>query len=128
MVFTHRDGQRYLLNLIDTPGHVDFSYEVSRSIMACQGAILLTDAVQGVQAQTVANFYLAFESGLTIVPVMNKIDLPTARPDEIASQLQLAFDIEPTSVIRASAKAGIGIQARRASFLCSINFSFAVNS
>ena len=105
--FSHK---LYLLNLIDTPGHVDFSYEVSRSLYACQGAILLVDAVQGIQAQTMANFFLAFEQDLTIIPVINKIDLPNADPERIAAQLKKAFDIQKEEIIYTSAKAGIGIQ------------------
>src|SRR6058998_2193392 len=102
-------GARYELNLIDTPGHVDFNYEVSRSLAACEGAILLVDAFQGVQAQTVANAFLAMESDLTIVPVLNKVDLPTARPDVVIAEMQQALGIEPEDVLRASGKAGIGI-------------------
>ncbi len=104
------NGTTYLLNLIDTPGHVDFSYEVSRSLYACQGAVLLVDASQGVQAQTMANFYLAFDQDLTIIPVINKIDLPTAHPDTIKVQLESLFDFKPQDVILASAKASIGIE------------------
>lgn len=108
MIYTH-EGKTYLLNLIDTPGHVDFSYEVSRSLYACQGALLLVDASQGVEAQTIANFYLAFEQGLTIIPVINKIDMTTADPDRITEQLHNLFDFDKEEVVRASAKAGIGI-------------------
>ena len=103
-------GQKYELNLIDTPGHVDFNYEVSRSLAACEGAIMLVDAFQGVQAQTVANFYLALEHNLTIVPVLNKIDLPIARPDAVIAEMQQALNIEPESVLRASGKIGLGIE------------------
>ena len=106
------DGQSYLLNLVDTPGHVDFSYEVSRSLAACQGCLLLVDASQGVQAQTVANFFLAFEQDLAIVPVLNKIDMPAAEPDRVAQQLGEAFDIPPEETnLRVSAKTGKGLEA-----------------
>lgn len=103
----NRAGTTYLLNLIDTPGHVDFSYEVSRSLAACQGVLLLVDATQGIQAQTVANFYLAFDQGLAIVPVLNKLDMAAARPAEVAEELHGAFDIDPTECIGVSAKTGI---------------------
>ncbi|CAN4093754.1 unnamed protein product [Withania somnifera] len=96
----------FLLNLIDTPGHVDFSYEVSRSLAACQGALLVVDAAQGVQAQTVANFYLAFESNLAIIPVINKIDQPTADPDWVKTQLKSMFDLDPSDALLTSAKTG----------------------
>ncbi len=96
------------MNLIDTPGHVDFNYEVSRSLAACEGAILLVDAFQGVQAQTVANAFLAMEHNLTIVPVLNKIDMPIARPDEVIAEMEQALGIVPADVLRASAKAGTG--------------------
>ncbi|KAF5285016.1 hypothetical protein FQR65_LT02328 [Abscondita terminalis] len=102
-------GSDYLLNLIDTPGHVDFSNEVSRSLSACQGVILLVDANDGVQAQTVANFYLAFGKDLIIIPVLNKIDLKNADPERVAQQLQTLFDIDPSTVLKISAKLGIGI-------------------
>jgi elongation factor 4 len=108
MFYTH-DGVMYLLNLIDTPGHVDFSYEVSRSLYACQGALLLIDASQGVEAQTLANFYLAFEQNLTIIPIINKIDLPTADPERVTAQLEHLFDIPKEGIVQASAKARIGI-------------------
>lgn len=104
------DDQLYLLNLIDTPGHVDFSNEVSRSLSACQGVILLVDANQGVQAQTVANFYLAFCQNLIIVPVLNKVDLKNANPEKVEEQLRVLFDIEPETVLRISAKQGTGVE------------------
>lgn len=110
MFYTH-EGNTYLLNLIDTPGHVDFSYEVSRSLYACQGALLLVDAAQGVQAQTMANFFLAFEEDLTIIPVLNKIDLPAADPERVTKQITSLFDFKPEDVIPASAKANIGTTA-----------------
>jgi GTP-binding protein LepA len=103
------DGQGYELNLIDTPGHVDFSYEVSRSLAACEGAILLVDAMQGVQAQTVANAFLAMEHHLTIVPVLNKIDLPAARPDDVIAEMEHAVGVNPAEVLRASGKTGVGV-------------------
>lgn len=109
MFYTY-NGQEYLLNLIDTPGHVDFSYEVSRSLYACQGALLLVDATQGVQAQTIANFYLAFEQNLTVIPVINKIDLPTADVVSVTQQLKTLFDFDEHQIIKASGKSGIGIQ------------------
>jgi GTP-binding protein LepA len=108
-IYHEHDGQRYELNLIDTPGHVDFNYEVSRSLAACEGAILLVDATQGVQAQTVANAFLAMEHELTIVPVLNKIDLSIARPDEVTAEMQQALGIDPTHVLRTSAKTGLGV-------------------
>src|SRR6185437_7832709 len=109
-VYYQHKGQTYELNLIDTPGHVDFSYEVSRSLAACEGVILLVDAFQGVQAQTVANAYLAMESDLKIVPVLNKIDLPIARPDDVIAEMQSALGVEPADVLRASGKTGLGIE------------------
>lgn len=108
-MFYEYKGEHYLLNLIDTPGHVDFSYEVSRSLYACQGALLLVDASQGVQAQTMANFYLAFDQDLTIVPIINKIDMIAADPVRVGQELKQLFDFQPEEVIKASAKAGIGI-------------------
>jgi GTP-binding protein LepA len=106
--FEHK-GEKYELNLIDTPGHVDFNYEVSRSLAACEGAILLVDAFQGVQAQTVANAYLAMEAGLKIIPTLNKIDLPHARPDFVIGEMEQALMIDPAEVMRVSAKSGVGI-------------------
>ncbi len=103
------DGETYELNLIDTPGHVDFTYEVSRSLAACEGAILLVDAFQGVQAQTVANAYLAIENNLTIVPVLNKIDLPIARPVEVMAEMESVLGIQPEEVLKVSAKTGLGM-------------------
>ncbi len=107
-IYHEKDGQRYEMNLIDTPGHVDFGYEVSRSLAACEGAILLVDAFQGVQAQTVANAYLAIENDLTIVPVLNKIDMPTARPEAVIAEMDQAIGLEG-EVLRASAKSGVGV-------------------
>ncbi len=107
--YTGSDGVPIVLNLIDTPGHVDFSYEVSRSLAACEGAVLLVDAAQGVEAQTLANAYLAVEAGLEIIPVINKIDLPAADPDKVAEELTSILGGDPTDVIRVSAKTGAGI-------------------
>ncbi len=109
-LFYEYEGQTYLLNLIDTPGHVDFNYEVSRSLYACQGALLLVDAAQGVQAQTMANFYLAFEQDLIIIPVMNKIDMINAQPEVVERELKTAFDIDKSEVLRISAKTGVGVK------------------
>lgn len=109
-MFHELNGQTYLLNLIDTPGHVDFSYEVSRSLHACQGAVLLVDATQGVQAQTMANFYLAFEQNLTIIPVINKIDLPNADVERVKRELKNLFDFDEKDIVLASGKTGIGIE------------------
>ena len=103
------DGEVYELNLIDTPGHVDFHYEVSRSLACCEGALLLVDAFQGVEAQTVANFYAAMEHDLGILPVMNKIDMTHARPDEVAEEIEQSLAFDATEVLRCSAKAGTGI-------------------
>lgn len=102
-------GTHYLLNLIDTPGHVDFSYEVSRSLSACDGCLLLVDAAQGIQAQTVANFFLAFEQNLTIIPVLNKIDMPAADPEKVSDQLEENFDVDRRDCILVSAKTGTGV-------------------
>jgi len=109
MVYTARDGHEYKLNLLDTPGHVDFAYEVSRSLAACEGALLIVDAAQGVEAQTVANVHLAMKQGLTIVPVINKIDLPNADIPTVNRQLEDILAIPAEEAIHASAKAGLGI-------------------
>src|SRR5262245_52790919 len=109
-IYHEQDGVQFELNLIDTPGHVDFSYEVSRSLAACEGAILLVDAFQGVQAQTVANAFLAMEADLKIIPVLNKIDMPTARPDDVIAEMEHALGTDPEEVLRCSAKAGTGIE------------------
>src|SRR6056297_1480100 len=102
-------GEEYLLNLIDTPGHVDFNYEVSRSLAACEGAILVVDAAQGIEAQTLANVYLALDQDLEIIPVINKIDLPSARPDEIKKEIEDIIGIEAEYAPMISAKQGLNI-------------------
>jgi GTP-binding protein LepA len=104
-----RDGQEYQLNMIDTPGHVDFSYEVSRSLAACDGALLVVDAAQGVEAQSVANCYTAIEQGLEVVPVINKIDLPSADPDRVIKEIEEIIGIEAHDAVRVSAKTGVGV-------------------
>ncbi|KAL7283767.1 hypothetical protein ACG7TL_003204 [Trametes sanguinea] len=109
-MFHEKSGTRYLLNLIDTPGHVDFSWEVARSLAACQGALLLVDASQGVQAQSISVFHVAKEKGLTIIPVLNKIDLPAAQPEVVAQQMESTFGINPADVIKISAKTGKGVE------------------
>jgi GTP-binding protein LepA len=110
MYHTAQDGQKYEINLIDTPGHVDFGYEVSRALKACEGAVLVVDATQGIEAQTLANLYQALDSDLTIVPVINKIDLPSARPDEVAEDVGSLLGVPPESVIRISAKEGVNVE------------------
>ncbi|MGG8409275.1 GTP-binding protein, partial [Streptomyces sp. 12297] len=104
-------GSTHILNMIDTPGHVDFTYEVSRSLAACEGTILLVDAAQGIEAQTLANLYLAMENDLAIVPVLNKIDLPAAQPEKFAEELANLVGCQPEDVLRVSAKTGLGVEA-----------------
>lgn len=111
MMYTARDGHTYELNLIDTPGHVDFGYEVSRAMEACEGAILVVDASQGVEAQTLANLYLALDADLEIIPVINKIDLPSARPDEVAEEIKNLLGTPADQIIRISAKEGVNVEA-----------------
>nr|WP_284709235.1 translation elongation factor 4 [Marinobacter sediminum] len=108
--YTARDGHEYKLNFIDTPGHVDFSYEVSRSLYACEGALLVVDAGQGVEAQSVANCYTAIEQGLEVVPVLNKMDLPQAEPERVAAEIEDIIGIEASDAVRCSAKSGIGVE------------------
>ena len=110
MGYTARDGERYQLNLIDTPGHVDFSYEVSRSLAACEGAILVVDASQGVQAQTISNLFLALDADLEVVPVINKIDLPGAEPERRRDELAELLGVDPSEILLTSAKEGTGAE------------------
>ena len=107
--YTAQDGETYLLNFIDTPGHVDFSYEVSRSLAACEGALLVVDASQGVEAQSVANCHTAVDQGLEVIPVLNKIDLPAADPDRVAAEIEDIIGIDATDALHISAKSGIGV-------------------
>src|SRR3970040_1167593 len=109
LMYKARDGQTYQLNLIDTPGHVDFSYEVSRSLAACEGGLLVVDASQGVEAQTLANGFLALENNLEIIPVINKIDLPSAEPEAVKQQIEHAIGFAPKDAILVSAKLGTGV-------------------
>jgi GTP-binding protein LepA len=110
MVYTHADGQEYVLNLIDTPGHVDFTYEVSRSLRACEGALLVVDATQGIEAQTISNLYLAFDAGLELIPVVNKIDLQVARVDEVTHQIAELLGVPEEDVLKVSAKTGLNAE------------------
>ena len=105
-----KDGEVYELNLIDTPGHVDFTYEVSRSLAACEGALLVVDAAQGVEAQTLANVYMALEHDLEIIPVINKIDLPSADPERVKEEIEEAIGLDASEAILTSAKTGVGIE------------------
>src|SRR5256714_14039740 len=109
MTYTARSGQEYELNLTASPGHVDFTYEVSRSLAACEGAILVVDASQGIQAQTLSNLFLAMDAGLEIIPILNKIDLPGAEPEQRKQELADLLGIDPDAILLVSAKEGIGI-------------------
>uniref|UniRef100_UPI003015B3D1 GTP-binding protein n=1 Tax=Oceanobacillus massiliensis TaxID=1465765 RepID=UPI003015B3D1 len=109
LAYTSKSGEEFIFHLIDTPGHVDFTYEVSRSLAACEGAILVVDAAQGIEAQTLANVYLAMENELEIIPVINKIDLPSADPERVKKELEDVLGIDGSEAILASAKADIGI-------------------
>jgi GTP-binding protein LepA len=109
IVYKAKDGQEYIFNLIDTPGHVDFNYEVSRSLAACEGAILVVDAAQGIEAQTLANVYLAIDNDLDVMPVINKIDLPSAEPERVVNEIEDVIGIEAQDAPRISAKTGLNI-------------------
>ena len=111
MFYTAADGETYQLHLIDTPGHVDFTYEVSRSLAACEGALLVVDAAQGVEAQTVANTYLAVEAGLELIPCLNKLDLPGAEPERVAGEVAELIGEPPEGILRISGKTGEGVAA-----------------
>ena len=111
LLYTAPDGHTYQLNFIDTPGHVDFSYEVSRSLAACEGALLVVDAGQGVEAQSVANCYTAIDQGLEVLPVLNKIDLPQADPDRVSQEVEEIIGIDATDACQVSAKTGLGVDA-----------------
>ena len=110
LTYKAKDGQEYQLNLLDTPGHVDFTYEVSRSLAACEGAVLLVDAAQGIEAQTLANLYLAMENDLAIIPVLNKIDLPAAQPEKYAAELAGLIGCDPSDCLQVSGKTGVGVE------------------
>ena len=109
LTYQAKDGKTYILNLIDTPGHVDFAYEVSRSLAACEGSLLVVDASQGVEAQTLANVYHALDAGHEIVPILNKIDLPAAEPDQVKQQIEDVIGIDASDALMISAKTGLGI-------------------
>jgi GTP-binding protein LepA len=120
MFYTHSDGKRYMFNLIDTPGHVDFNYEVSRALAACEGAVLVVDATQGIEAQTLANVYLAVDNGLEVVPVINKIDLPSAEPERTAQEIEDVIGIEAHSAPKISAKNGTNVEGVLAAIVDSV--------
>ena len=110
IIYHAKDGEEYIFNLIDTPGHVDFTYEVSRSLAACDGAVLVVDAAQGIEAQTLANVYLALDHDLEVIPVINKIDLPSARPEEVVEEIEDVIGIEAQDAPRISAKTGLNVE------------------